>query len=66
MTELETLRHRMIVALNEMDKATEMLDRCAASDTFRGCLRRVHELGYHVTISAGPTGIEIELHVAQD
>ena len=58
--DLESLKQRMIEALAAMECETEVLDKSAAADTFRECLRLAHERGRHVLITNAPTGIGIE------
>ncbi len=58
--DLESLKQRMIEALAAMGRETDVFDKSAAADTFRECLRLVHERGRHVLITNDPTGIGIE------
>jgi hypothetical protein len=58
--DLETLKTLMTEALTAMEHETDVLSKSAAADTFRECLRQVHERGRHVLIMNTPTGLGIE------
>ncbi len=58
--DLESLKQRMTQALAAMGYETDVLDKSAAADTFRECLRLAHERGWHVLIINTATGVGIE------